>query len=432
MKTSKFRSLTILFFCTILILNINLHITFATTSKPPVLSKGSILMDVKTGTVLFENNSNIQYEPASTTKVMTALIVLENSNLTDKVTIGKDPELTDGSAMGICEGEVYTIEELLLGLLLSSSNDIAEALAEHITGLTVSTGANSKFGELMTEKAKSLGAVNTTFKNPSGLSEEGHLTTAHDLALIMREASLNDDFVRISQTESYHYVNQPFSDGSEKWASNGNKCLMPWNSAYYYEHLYSGKTGYTTDANFTYTSVARKGDQSLVAAFLNTDNSYELFDGVSEFFDWGFENFNTKKIISRGEQLATIDIEDNTTIPLHSFEDVYYTFDNSENINISKSIILDDIDLSKKTIEKGEILLNSELVVDNSNSITIPLYSSVDRVYTPLTPIKTLFNTKLLLIPLVLLLIFILLTPIIIKYYKNKRRRNKIRRKYNF
>ncbi len=431
MKTLLNKTFFICLVCITLLLNINSNIVSATNTYAPILSQGSVLIDGRTGTILYENNCHAKYEPASTTKVMTALIVLENTNLTDKVTIGKDPQSVDGSAMGICEGEVYTVEELLLGLLLSSCNDIAEALAEHITGLTVSTGSNAKFGELMTKKAIELGALNTTFKNPSGLSEEGHLTTAYDLALIMRAASLNEDFVRISQTESHFYENHPFSNGSEKWATNGNKCLFDY-QPYYYEHLYSGKTGYTPEANYTYTAASKKGDQYLVASFLNGEDYSQLFNGVGDFFDWGFDNFNTKKIISKDEQLSSVKTSDNVTIPLHSANDIYYTFKNSDNITIDKSVIFNEIDLSKRTINKGEILLNSTLQIDKNTSITVPLYSSVNKVYTPPTSIKNSTAIKLLILIICIAFVVFIFIRSIIKVYLLSKKRKSIRNKYDF
>ena len=149
------------------------------TELPPVYSEGAVLMDGKTGKILYAKNEHNQYEPASTTKVMTALVVLDKVKLTDKVTIGEKPPLVDGSAIGIQKGEVYTVEELMLGLLLESGNDCAEALAEYVAG------SNEVFATLMNAKAKELGALNTNFKNPSGLHEDGHVSTAYDLALIL-------------------------------------------------------------------------------------------------------------------------------------------------------------------------------------------------------------------------------------------------------
>ena len=188
MKNFFIKIFALLIMCTIFLTNTKVA---NATDFPYLEAQGVVLMDGNSGEVIFSKNPHTQFEPASTTKVATALVVLDNTELSDKVTIGANPPLVDGSAIGIREGEVYTIEELLLGLLLESGNDCAEALAEYVAG------SNAEFAKLMTEKAISLGATDTTFKNPSGLSEDGHLTTAYDLALIMMAAANNPEFVKI-------------------------------------------------------------------------------------------------------------------------------------------------------------------------------------------------------------------------------------------
>ena len=182
MKNLLCKTFALVFLLTSILTNLT---TISSFAVPNLYSEGVYLMDATTGKVLYEKNANVQYMPASTTKVMTAILALENCKLDEEVTIGENPPLADGSAIGLAQGETYTIEELLLGLLLESGNDCAEAIAEHISG------SNEEFAKLMNEKAKELGATNTNFKNPSGLTEEGHLTTAHDLALIMKYASEN-------------------------------------------------------------------------------------------------------------------------------------------------------------------------------------------------------------------------------------------------
>lgn len=293
-------------------------LVMAASEVPPVYSEGAILMDGITGEILYSKNEHIKYEPASTTKVMTALVVLENTNLSDKVTIGEKPPLVDGSAIGIQKGEVYTVEELLIALLLDSANDAAEALAEHVAG------SNEGFAVLMNEKALELGATNTTFKNPSGLHEEGHLTTAYDLALIMREASTNEDYVRISQIYSHQFVNHPFSDGTEKWAVNRNQLFNEYTN-YLYEYAYSGKNGYTPEANHTYTASAVKDEQFLVAAFLNAEDKDNFYLNIGPLFNYGFENFETIKLINKGDKLTSFDINDSASIDLLASKDLYCT-----------------------------------------------------------------------------------------------------------
>lgn len=396
---------------------------------PNVYSEGAILMDGTTGKIIYSKNENVQYEPASTTKVMTALIVLENVSLDEKVTIGEKPPLVDGSAIGIREGEVYTVEELMLGLLLESGNDCAEALAEYVAG------SNEEFAVLMNNKAKELGALNTTFKNPSGLHEDGHLTTAYDLALIMREAANNEDFIRLARTESYKYINQPFSDGSEKWAVNRNQLLNEY-SPYFYINTYCGKNGYTPEANHSYTAAAKKDDSLLIGAFLDATDKDNFYSNIGPLFEYGFNNFETVKLISENEVLDNININEETTIPLLASKDFYYTKAKTEDIP-SYSIDYKETDLSEKSISKGDILFKAKININGVTEGTIDLISGSDIIYTPKFDIKNKFSEFIdnpsNIFFLVLFILFILFIIRQLKLYivrkKLKRRRSK-RRKY--
>lgn len=404
------------------------NITISNANAIPTLeAQGAVLMDAKSGQILFSQNPNVQYEPASITKVMTALMVLEKTNLNDKVTIGVNPPLVDGSAIGIREGEVYTVEELLLALLLESANDCAEALAEFVAG------SNAEFSKLMTERAKELGAENTIFKNPSGLHEEGHLTTAYDMALIMKAALTNDDFVRISRVISHKYENHPYEDGTEKWATNRNNCYVDW-SPYYYENLYSGKTGWTPEANHTYVSAAVKNDQVLIATFLNAINKDTQYTNVGQLFDWGFENFNTTKIVAKGDILGEYPLSENVSIPLLSTKDIYYTFNSGQDTNVQKTISYVDTDLSKSTITKGEVLFNAVLSINGEELCNVDVESGIDREYTMQVNVEqtmdSLFSNKLFIGFLMILALIIFF--IILKKYKFAKKRRVIKRKFNF
>ena len=357
-------------------------------------------------------------------------------------------------------------------MLLESGNDCAEAIAEHVAG------SIEEFAKLMNEKAKELGATNTSFKNPSGLTEDGHLTTAHDLALIMRYASQNPDFVRISQTPSYFYENHPYSNGNEKWASNHNP-LLKENSAYTYKYAYTGKTGYTVAANHSYAAVAVKDDQEIVGAFLNATDKDGLYTGVGQLFDWGFENFKTEKIVTTGDKLDDYQIDDSTTIPLLAADDVYYTFNlaNGENIdninyslhtsyrtirrmrnqksrrrksrtanqtdNINLSVTYENKDLSKTSIKKGETLFNASLLINGNKICDIKLDSGESRKYTAEVAVKNTVNSitnNKYFIPGVItgIILIIIIIIIILSIRKRKRRkrflarRSYIRNKHNF
>lgn len=413
------QSMVKLLLCTLLFIWGNTSLSYAIADLPEVYSESAVLIDGETGQILYSKNEHVKYEPASTTKVMTALVVLENKKLTDKVTIGLNPTLVDGTAIGIAEGEVYTVEELLLGLLLESGNDVAEALAEFVSG------SNEGFAVLMNEKAKSLGALNTTFKNPSGLHEDGHLTTAYDLALIMKAASHNEDYVRIAQVQSHKFVNHPFSDGSEKWAINRNQ-LFNENTNYLYEYAYVGKNGYTPEANHTYTASAVKDGQMLIGAFLNATDKENFYVNIGPLFDYGFENFETVKLINKNDIVSNYKINNNIEIPLISSKDVYYTKERNNNTP-SYKINYDKSSYNGDDITKGEILFKATVNIDGKDIAYIDLISSEDVTLTPLSSLKESSLFKLLTIVVSLLLIFFILI-FILKAFLNSLRRRRIRK----
>lgn len=344
-------------------------------AEPSLEAQGVILIDGKTNQVLYSKNSDKQFEPASTTKVMTALVVLSKTKLDDKVKIGPNPPLTDGTIIGVQEGETYTVKELLYGLLLESGNDCANALAEYVSG------SIDKFAILMNEKAKELGGKNTNFTNPSGLEDKKHLTTPYDLALFMKAAIDNKDFMEIAQTPNYFYKTHPNSDGTEKWATNRNHPLNP-ESAYYYKPLIAGKTGYTPDANHTYTGAAQKGDQVLIAAFLNAKDKNNQFKNVGELFEYGFSTFETVPLIKKDQEVARINISDTVSIPLLSNKDVFYTRHKNDNEALKESIVYEERNISRQTIKKGDLLFSGKVIVDDKEISTISLLSGVDREFT--------------------------------------------------
>lgn len=411
---------------TLLISSIFTSINFSkvkASELPPIYSEGAVLMDGRTGKILYSKNEHAQYEPASTTKVMTALVVLENVKLTDKVTVGENPPLVDGSAIGIQKGEIYTVEELMLGLLLESGNDCAEALAEYVAG------SNAEFAKLMNAKAKELGALNTNFMNPSGLHEDGHVTTAYDLALIMKAAAHNEDFVRIAKTESYKYVNQPFSDGSEKWATNRNQLFNEY-SPYFYSNTYCGKNGYTPEANHSYTAAAIKGDQMLIGAFVNATDKDSFYTNIGPLFDYGFDNFETIKLISANETLDTYKINDAITLPLLAKNDFYYTKAKSEEAP-KYSIEYDKSDISKQDIKLNDILFKAKINIDGKTISTIDLISGANREYNSKIKLKETisdFTKKPSNIIYTVILIFICLVFLRLTFLSIKRKRLRRRR----
>ena len=191
----------------------------AYAGTPPALNaEGVSIINSNTGQIVYSKNGDSKYFPASTTKVLTALIVIEHCDLDEKVKVGHNPPNADGTSVGIRSGEEYTVRELLCGLILESGNDCACALAEHVSG------SNENFAKLMNEKAKELGATHSNFKNPSGLPDEEHYTTPNDLAKIMNACIKNKTFEDICRTTSLKLTASNI-DGNSLNISNHNYIL---------------------------------------------------------------------------------------------------------------------------------------------------------------------------------------------------------------
>ncbi len=215
-------------------------------------SKGVILYDAYSGRILYGENIDEKLPMASTTKIMTLLVALENANLDDIVKVSKNATKAPKVKMYLSEGEEVKLENLLYGLSLESFNDCAVAVAEYVGG-DVETFCN-----MMTAKAKELGAVNTSFKTPNGLDADGHYSTARDLAIITAYALKNEKFVEITNTISYTFK----SSKREYTVNNKNRLLRE------YQGANGVKTGYTGLAGQCFVGAAKRGDMQLVTVVL--------------------------------------------------------------------------------------------------------------------------------------------------------------------
>lgn len=390
----------------------------ANTSPPSVNAEGVVILDGTTGQVLYSKNGDTKFEPASTTKVMTALLVLENvTDLNEKVTVGKKPPLADGSSLGLKADEIITVEELLLGLLLESGNDCAETLAEHVSG------SSEKFAELMTKRALELGAKNTTFKNPSGLHEEGHITTAYDLSLIMSEAIKKPEYVRLSQTIMKQL------DAAERWVNNGN-LLLNKNSKYYYKYAIAAKKGYTPEAKFTNVAAAKKDGKTLVTAILRDSNQYTGFSELASLFDYGFDNFTLTKVYEEGEKVGSITLPGDETANLLIGRDVYYSVKKNEENKIKADIKFDLPTIKTSSIKRGDTLSTGTVLVNDTEIAQINLVSDTEWKSTPSKALNNILkeNKVAIICSMVALLIILLL---IRKNNIKKRRRQAFRNKFS-
>ncbi|MGL4772470.1 MAG: serine hydrolase [Clostridium sp.] len=420
----KFNRLTKVLLCGfVLLFSINIiPLTYANASTEPTLNaEGAILIDATTNQILYSKNGDKQFSPASTTKVMTAIIVLEKCKLEDKITIGKNSVLAEGSSIGLREGEVYTVEDLLQGLLLMSGNDCATALAEHVSG------SIEEFSKLMNEKAKSLGATNTNFKNPSGLPDPEHLTTPYDLALIMSEALNYPDFIRISRINSTKLPPSTI-DGNQLWLSNHNY-LINNNSKYFYPYALSGKNGYTIEARHTFAISAEKDGHKLVATFLKAEDKNQNYLDMANLFEYGFNNFTQEKIYSKDEVIDTIEVENGIKIPLIASKDIFYTYKNDES-EPTKKLEYETPNLSRKNITKGEEVSKANVVVNGEVYSSLELISNESREFTSSLKFKYFFLDNKILIGFGILVILALVL-FLLRSFNLRRRKKKLQNKHN-
>lgn len=269
----------------------------------------AILIDAKNGNILYENNAYKKAYPASTTKVLTALIALNNETDYSKEIIPSHYAVYSvpaGSSIAyFSEDEKLTFEQVLYGLMLPSGNDAANIIAEHISG------SIEDFANLMNTYAKELGAKNTHFLNANGLHDENHYTTAYDLSLFAREAMKSEKFREIVST--YHYV-MPSTNRSDTNRDfyNTNKLLLP-NNEYFYEYATGIKTGFTSAAKNCLISSAEKDGVELICVVLgglNTKNNKSaVYTDTINLLNYGFEQYENYTILEENSNISTMSLK---------------------------------------------------------------------------------------------------------------------------
>lgn len=270
-----------------------------------VLSEGACLMDADSGVVLYDRNANEHYYPASITKVLTALIVLENcDNLSETVVFSYDAvhiAEQNSTIIGASEDDRLSVLDCLYCLLFQSANEVANALAEHVgakhpelkekgmTDLQVFVG-------LMNRKAEELGCLGSHFNNPSGLTDSDHYTTPYDMCLIMQAAIKNETFCDIeSHTYWKHAPIRRYPDADDPWNTVYMKHMMlRRNSTQYYSGCIAGKTGYTVTAGNTLVTACRRDGMTLVCCVMNAHANH--YNDTTRLFDFGFDNFKSLKV----------------------------------------------------------------------------------------------------------------------------------------
>lgn len=276
-----------------------------------IYSDAAILMDSKTGKILYEKNSNEKKYPASTTKILTAIIAIENCNLSDTISASYNAIMSIPSGYSIAEikeNEVLTVEQLLNVFLIHSANEAGYILAEHISG------SISNFADLMNQKALEIGCTDTHFTNPSGIQDENHYSTAHDMALIAQYCMKNETFRQIVCKTSYTL--EPTDKTPEERYFVTTNDLLKTSSEYYYPYCIGIKTGYTSKAKNCLISASQKDGLELItvvlgAEFTENGKSARNTDTIN-LFNYGFENYKYQEILSKNSVIKNVTVKNAT------------------------------------------------------------------------------------------------------------------------
>ncbi len=308
--------------------------SFGATAQPELIGETAILIDMKTGEILMEKNANEQRYPASTTKVMTAILTLEHfKDLNEQLTVDDvTPYEVEGSHIALEPGEILTVHQIMGGMMTESANDCALVLGKSIAGST------EDFARMMNEKAKALGALNTNFVNPNGLHDPEHKSTAYDLAMIARYAMTNPSISAIFRefVTTYKYEIPPTNIKTEmRHLYNTNRLLYDTVNKVYvgnqkrvckYEGVTGVKTGYTSHAGgCLIASAERNGSEFLCVTMKSTDMG-RFADSIA-MLDWAFTNYRTYQALNQGDHVGEVSVKRGAvkTVQVASASDIYTT-----------------------------------------------------------------------------------------------------------
>jgi len=335
-----------------------------TSSKEPqIRGEGAYLIDVLSGQTLYMKNPDEQLAPASTTKIMTGLLAIERGNLNDIVTASPsmlNPKLVYGTQIYLGPGEKMPLQELLYALLLNSANDAAVTIAEHVGGNL------PNFVELMNQRAQEIGATHTHFVNSSGLTEAGHLTTAHDLALIARVAYQNPTFAQYvrtkTQTISRSKPNTPIQ------MLNENKLL--WRDS----SVDGIKTGYTAAAQNCFVASVTKDGRQFIGVILKSPG-HEIWTDMQAMFEYGFTQYKGSIFKPSGSVISTTMVNDEP-VNLLTDQPIYMTQKIDEPNSVLNLRVVPTSSSPLRSVNEGQVVAKVEVLDGNTLVRTLPLKSS--------------------------------------------------------
>lgn len=418
MKFKKlFTFLLTIIFCINLIFN---NISYASTTTFEVDAPSCILMHADTGKIIYEKNAYEKMYPASTTKIMTAILALENRELTDIAIVSYDAIFSVPSGYSNANlqiGEELTFEQLLHILLIPSANDAANVIAEEIAGSTES------FATMMNTRAQELGCVNTHFTNPSGIHDENHYSCAYDLAIMGQYAMQNDTFRKIVSTVMYTLPVTNKYDKADRIFLTTNKFVNS-KSDEYYKYATGLKTGYTVPAKNCIVASAKKDDLEFISVILGADNTVDSnkFIDSRKLFEYGFNNYSIKTLCTINSVYKVVKPKNsskNTNSLNVLFESNLDAIVNNNNLNLEYS---PEVELDKNLrapITKGSVIGKVSYTIDDIK-YTTNLIAGQD--------IEA--NSIFTIIFRIILVIFILYIIARIIRYKNKKRYKKKKSSY--
>lgn len=321
-------------------------------------SKSAILIETSTGKVLFEKNANEKLAPASMTKVMSMLLIMEavdsgKLNMNDNVIISDNASSMGGSQIFLQTGEKYKVSELLKGIAVASGNDAVVAMAEKVSGSV------DAFVNQMNKKASELGLKNTHFDNPHGLDSENHYTTAKDMSIMAMELLKHEDILNYTSIyEDYLKKN----DGSSIWLVNTNKLVR------FYDGVDGLKTGFTSTAGYCITTTAKRNDMRLLSIVMNAPTSDLRSKDTTNMLNYGFNTYQLDVLFNKDKNLGDVSIENGKKIKtkLYLKEDITILNKvNEEKKKYDYNLVVEEI---KAPIKKNQKVGYVE-VIDNEGNI---------------------------------------------------------------
>lgn len=421
-----------------LVLTLLLSVVPVAAEEPPTLNaETAIVMDASSGYILYQKDMDKKMYPASMTKIMTALLVLEKGNLDDIVTVSQKAvdsvDIYQSSNIGLQVGEEVSVRDLLNALLIPSANDAAYALAEYISS------SELDFANLMNERARELGAVNTHFANSSGLHDDDHYTTAHDIALIAREAMKNTTFAQTVSQSTFIFPQTNMRQSKATYANTNHLVSRYLNTSYYYDKATGIKTGFTDEAKHTLASSAKDGSNSLISVVMGcpdeTNGRVTSFVDANALFEYAFANFTNQSFVAANQMISEYDVPnakgDGHLLLLTPVSKEGYLPN-----DLKAEDITFDIHLSRDLrapIQKGETLGSASVMYNGQSIGTIELQSDRNLEKSAWKSLKlgivSFFDKvpflKYILIVLIVLIILLLLFR---AYNLRRRRRRRPRR----